>query len=85
MIVSLLSEPNHERALSNLAYFDRQKIEKPDEFIDQEVAKYEYDRLDMTEREIYEATCREGKPYVSVCVCVCVYVCVCVRGCMCEE
>ncbi len=26
---------------------------------------YEYDTMDMTEREVYEATCREGKPYVS--------------------
>ncbi len=59
------TEPSHERALSNLAYFDRTKAEKPDEFIDQEVPQYKNDRLDMSESDVYEATCREGRPYVS--------------------
>ncbi len=66
VFISLPPEPNHERALSNMAYFNRLKDDKPDEFIDQEIPIYEHDRLEMSEREIYEATCREGRPYVSV-------------------
>ena len=49
-----------------MAYFNRLKDDKPDDFIDQEIPIYEHDRLEMSEREIYEATCREGRPYVSV-------------------
>ncbi|XP_064393719.1 prolyl 4-hydroxylase subunit alpha-1-like isoform X2 [Halichondria panicea] len=59
----LQNEPNHERALSNMAYFNTLKDEKPDDFIDQEIPMNEDDRLEMSEREIYEATCREGRPY----------------------
>ncbi len=73
-----------------MAYFNSLKDEKPDNFIDQKIPLNEYDRLEMSEREVYEATCREGRPYVSVWVlCVCggppVVTHVPQNGCMCVE
>jgi len=59
-------EPTHERALSNLAYFDRVRTESPSEFMDKEEVQRVSGsgRLDVSETELYEATCREGRPQV---------------------
>ena len=56
-------EPDHERALSNMAYFEKIRTEQPDLFADVEEVEEQTEML--TERQIYEATCREGKPLVS--------------------
>ena len=60
-------EPTHERALSNLAYFERLRTENPSEFVDKEDEEQRTTgsgRLGISETELYEATCREGKPLV---------------------
>ena len=61
------SEPNHERALSNLAYFDDVRTNDPEKFIDTEMTPPPSgtDRLQPSEKEEYEALCREAKPLVS--------------------
>lgn len=65
--VLLLSEPTHERALSNLAYFEDIRASNPDKFIDAEMTPPPTgtDRLEPSEKEEYEALCREAKPLVS--------------------
>ena len=61
-----VAEPDHERSLSNMAYFERVRRENPEQFIDEELESMTdgSGRLDYSERELYEATCREGKPLV---------------------
>ena len=63
----MLPEPNHERALSNLAYFEDMRADNPDEFIDAQLTPPPSgtDRLEPDEKETYEALCREAKPLVS--------------------
>ena len=64
----LLLEPTHERALANLEYFEKIRREKPLEFVDMEEERNRTTgsgRLDESETDLYEATCREGKPLVS--------------------
>jgi hypothetical protein len=65
--VSDHAEPNHERALSNLAYFNDIQTNEPDKFIDAEMTPPPAgtDRLEPSEKEAYEALCREAKPLVS--------------------
>lgn len=50
-----------------MAYFERVRAETPEQFIDEEMQmKSEGSgRLGYTETELYEATCREGRPLVS--------------------
>ena len=60
------TDPSHERALSNMAVLNGLKEQSPEQFIDEQLPYYEYDTMNMGEREVYEATCREGRPYVSV-------------------
>ncbi|XP_064394086.1 prolyl 4-hydroxylase subunit alpha-2-like [Halichondria panicea] len=55
--------PSHERALSNMAVLNGLKEQSPEQFIDEQLPYYEYDTMNMGEREVYEATCREGRPY----------------------
>jgi len=60
-------EPTHERALSNLAYFESLRTKSPSEFVDKvEVEKRTTGsgRIGASETERYEATCREGRPLV---------------------
>ena len=61
------AEPNHERALSNLAYFKDVQASDPDKFVDAEITQPPSgtDRLQPSEKEAYEALCREAKPLVS--------------------
>ena len=65
--IDLLSEPTHERALSNLAYFDSIRSGDPEGFVDAELTPPPSgtDRLEPSEKEAYEALCREGVPLVS--------------------
>ena len=62
----MIAEPNHERALTNLAYFEGLRTNSTDKFTDAETDNDSEEGY--TEREVYEATCREGKPIVSVCL-----------------
>ncbi len=59
-------DSSHERALSNIAILNELKEQSPEQFVDDQLPYYEYDSMNMGERENYEATCREGRPYVSV-------------------
>lgn len=64
------TEPTHERALANMAFFEGLRSNKADQFIDAEIVGTSEGsgRLDDTEREEYEAICREGLPLVRCCV-----------------
>ena len=50
-----------------MAFFENLRIENPDKFVDAEVEANSglSDRVDNTERKLYEAACREGTPVVS--------------------
>ena len=52
--------------MSNLAYFEDTRTNEPDKFIDAEIAPPPIgtDRLEPTEKEAYEALCREARPLV---------------------
>ena len=52
--------------MSNLAYFEDIRANEPDKFIDAEIAPPPTgtDRLEPTEKEAYEALCREARPLV---------------------
>ena len=67
LFISDHAEPNHERALSNLAYFKDVQASDPDKFVDAEITPPPSgtDRLQPSEKEAYEALCREAKPLVS--------------------
>ena len=67
------AEPNHERALSNLAYFEGLRTNGTDKFTDAETDN-DSGEESYTEREVYETTCREGRSMVS---CVCQQKCCC--------
>lgn len=56
--------PNHEQALSNLAYFEDLRAENLDEFIDAELTPPP-SGTEPDVKETYEALCREAKPLVS--------------------
>ena len=61
-----LTEPTHERAISNKEYFDDLRVNNPDQYDDKEFIEPKgTERLEPSEKEEYEALCREGKPYVS--------------------
>ena len=53
--------------MSNLAYFADVQANDPDKFIDAEMTPPPSgtDRLQPSEKEAYEALCREAKPLVS--------------------
>ena len=65
-----VTEPTHERALANMAFFEGLRTNKADQFVDAEVVETSEGsgRLDDTERDVYEAMCREGRPLVRNCV-----------------
>ena len=48
-----------------MAYFKRVLAEAPEQSTDEEVQIKSEGSLGHTERELYEATCREGQPLVS--------------------
>ena len=54
-----------------MAYFENMQLENPEDFVDEEVTSSSSSRgsgrLSNTERDVYEATCREGEPLVSHC------------------
>lgn len=60
-------EPHHQRALTNMAYFEKLRTESPEQYADAEdpatMVGSEGDEL--SETAAYEATCREGQPVVS--------------------
>ena len=53
--------------MSNLAYFKDVQASDPDKFVDAEITPPPSgtDRLQPSEKEAYEALCREAKPLVS--------------------
>ena len=61
------TEPTHERALASIAFFEGLKA---DQFVDAEVVETSEGGgwLDDTERDVYKAMCREGRPLVRNCV-----------------
>ncbi len=59
-----LAEPNHERALRNLDYFNGLRTENEAVFVDAEIISSNEENIE-DERSVYEAACREGKPLVS--------------------
>ena len=63
-----IAEPNHKRALTNLAYFEGLRTNSTDKFTDAGTGNDSEEESYTYQREVYEATCREGRPMVSVCL-----------------
>jgi hypothetical protein len=55
------TEPAHERALANMAFYESLRKGDADRFVDVESGGEEADTTNL-----YEATCREGQALVSV-------------------
>lgn len=63
------AEPDHDRALSNIAFFEKIRTENPEKFVDAEINTGKSMRSpveDYVERDVYEATCRQGKSLVNI-------------------
>ena len=58
----LQNVPSHQRALSNLAYFEKVQTDTPELYVDAEPQNV---GPGDSEFEKYEALCREDKPIVS--------------------
>jgi hypothetical protein len=63
--IFVCAEPDHERALTNMAFFEGLRKDNADKFVDAESSEADDDE-GSSERSVYEATCREGVPLVSV-------------------